>query len=132
MILHNTSSVLVEKGGKFLLVKRADGPERGYWAVPGGHVDKGENAYQAIVREAKEEVGNVKITKKKPVYIFIHDIELGHRHRAHVFPGEVSGRLKAGSDAKRLGFFTIRQMKRMNLTHYTKKIFNGLFAKRLG
>jgi 8-oxo-dGTP diphosphatase len=131
MILHNTASVLVEKDGKFLLVKRADGPELGYWAVPGGHVDKGETVYQAIVREVKEEVGKVKITKKKPVYIFIHDIELGHRHRAHVFPGKVSGRLRAGSDAKRLGFFTIKQMKRMNLTHYTKKIFNGLYSRVL-
>jgi len=129
MILHDTASIVIEKDGKFLLMKRGHKPEMNYWAVPGGHVDKGETIYQAIAREAKEEVGKIKITSKKPVYIFIHDIELGHRHKAHIFLGRVSGKLRARSDAKRLGFFTTNQMKRMNVTHYTKKIFNKLYGR---
>ncbi len=139
MILHDTAAIVIEKEAsirtksfsKFLLIKRADKPEKGYWAVPGGHVDKGETPYEAAKREAKEEVGNIKIISKKPVYIFMHDIDIGHRHKAHVFLGKVSGRLRASSDAKKLGWFTINQMKRMNLTHYTKKIFNRLYYKKL-
>ena len=139
MILHNTSSIVIEKEAsirtksfsKFLLIKRADKPEKGYWAVPGGHVEKGETQYEAAKREAKEEVGNIKIIMKKPAYIFVHDIDLGHRHKAHVFLGKVSGRIKAGTDAKKLGWFTLNQMKNMNLTHYTKKIFNRLFSNKI-
>ena len=84
MILHDTASIVVESGDKILLVKRGVKPEKGYWAVPGGHVDEGETVYQAAQREAEEEAGKIKVTTKKPVYIFIHDAELGHRHRAHV------------------------------------------------
>ena len=131
MILHDTTSIVIEKDGKLLLVKRAHKPEINYWAVPGGHVDKGETFFQGAQREAKEEVGNVILTRKKPVYVFVHDAELGHRHRAHVFLGRVSGKIRASSDAKELGFFTLNQMKKMNITHYTKKIINKLYRKVL-
>ena len=131
MILHDTVSIVVEEGKKFLLIKRRCEPEINYWAVPGGHVDKGETHYHCAQREAREEVGNIKITTKKPVCVFVHDIGLGHRHKAHVFLGEVVGRLRASSDAKKLGFFTLNQMKNMNLTHYTKKILNKLYFKVL-
>ncbi len=140
MILHDTVSIIIEKKeqtgakrrkivSKFLLIKRGNSPERNYWGVPGGHVDKGEKPLQAAVQECKEEVGDIGIISKKPVYIFVHDAGLGHRHKAHVFLGKVKGMLKAGSDAKRLGWFSLTQMKRLNLTHYTKKIFNKLFFK---
>ena len=29
----------------------------GYYALPAGHIDKGENQYEALIREAKEELG---------------------------------------------------------------------------
>jgi len=97
MILHDTVSIVIEKDGKFLLIKRGNKPEKNYWAVPGGHVDVGETTFQAAFRECKEEVGDVEIITKKPVYIFVHDVELGHRHKAHIFLGKVTGKLKAGS-----------------------------------
>jgi len=109
-------------------VKRAYGPEINYWAVPGGHVDKGESIYKCAQREAREEVGRVKVSKK-PVYIFVHDIEIGHQHKCHVFIGKVAGKLRAKSDAKKLGFFTLNQMKKMNITHYTKQLLNKLYSR---
>ncbi len=39
-----------------LLIKRSD---RGVWAIPGGKVDPGESALDAMVREAREETGIV-------------------------------------------------------------------------
>ncbi len=131
MIQHDTVSMVIEKDGKFLLVKRADAPECGYWAVPGGHVEKGESHLRAAKRESREEVGGIEITTKKPVFVFVHDIKIGHRHKAHVFLGRVKGRVRAASDAKKLGWFTLNRMKRMNITHYTKKIINKLYSKRL-
>ena len=131
MILHDTTAIVIKKGNKFLLIKRADKPERNYWAVPGGHVDKGETVYETAKREAKEEVGDIEITTKKPVYIFIHDIDIGHRHKAHVFLGRVKGKIKAKSDALAVKWFTLAQMKKLELTHYTKKVFNRLYSKGL-
>ena len=30
----------------------------GYYALPAGHIDQGENQYEALIREAKEELNN--------------------------------------------------------------------------
>lgn len=129
MILHNTTAVVVENKNKILLIKRRYKPEKGYWAVPGGHVDKGETAYQCAQREANEEVGDVKIITKKPFFVFVHDAELGHRHKAHVFFGKVTGKIAAKSDAAAVKWFTLSQMNKMDITHYTKIIINKLYSK---
>lgn len=40
-----------------LLVKRRNEPDAGLWGFPGGHVDLGETAMQAAIRELREETG---------------------------------------------------------------------------
>lgn len=55
---HVTVDVLVVKGNKILLVKRATGLlEAGKWASVGGFVDRGETVIQAAAREVLEESG---------------------------------------------------------------------------
>jgi len=52
-----TVGAVIDKDGKILLVKRGHEPFKDYWCFPGGHIDFGETAEQAIVREVKEETG---------------------------------------------------------------------------
>ena len=42
-----------------ILLQRRQGTKLwpGFLALPAGHIDEGENAYDAIIREAKEELG---------------------------------------------------------------------------
>jgi 8-oxo-dGTP diphosphatase len=49
--------VLIEKDGRYLLIRRAADPDKGMWSVPGGLVEVGETVKDAAVREAMEETG---------------------------------------------------------------------------
>jgi 8-oxo-dGTP diphosphatase len=62
-------SVIIRKGAKILFVLRQKtGYADGMYALPGGHVEHGEQFSAAAVREAKEEVDvTVKAKDLKPV-----------------------------------------------------------------
>jgi 8-oxo-dGTP diphosphatase len=50
--------VVLRRGDEVLMLLRANtGYKDGYWAVPAGHVEKGESVLEAAVREVREEVG---------------------------------------------------------------------------
>jgi ADP-ribose pyrophosphatase YjhB (NUDIX family) len=50
--------VVLRRGDEVLLMLRANtGYMDGFWAVPAGHVERGESALEAAVREVREEVG---------------------------------------------------------------------------
>ena len=48
---------LLEKGGKYLLVKESGGPDKGKWNIPAGILDMGENPVEGAAREIREETG---------------------------------------------------------------------------
>jgi 8-oxo-dGTP diphosphatase len=50
---------VVFKGERVLLVQRAREPGKGRWAIPGGAIELGEAARQAVEREVCEECGIV-------------------------------------------------------------------------
>ena len=60
--------VVVNSEGHFLLVKRANEPEKGKWWFLGGRVFRGERVKEAALRKVKEETGLSGTIKK----------ELGH------------------------------------------------------
>ena len=45
------------RGGDLLLVRRAKAPSNGLWSLPGGHIEAGETAADAMLRELREETG---------------------------------------------------------------------------
>ncbi|WP_339258042.1 NUDIX hydrolase [Paenibacillus sp. FSL R5-0713] len=42
---------------KVLLLKRAENPGKGLWGLPGGHVERGEDLFETVEREIREESG---------------------------------------------------------------------------
>lgn len=42
----------------------------GYYALPAGHIDQGENQYDALIREAKEEL-NIEINPKDIINSYV-------------------------------------------------------------
>ena len=53
MIIINQNKILIQK-------RKGSKLWPGYYALPAGHIDKGENQYDALIREAKEEL-NIEI-----------------------------------------------------------------------
>lgn len=99
------AAVLVEKDGQVLLVRRKHSPKKGFWTLPAGFVDAGEDPADAAARECLEETGLVvEITG-------IVDIVSGQEHAkgAHfiiVYRGVVSsGKVHASDDADQAMFF---------------------------
>ena len=57
-IFKSAVHMLIIKDNKILIQKRKGSKLwPGYYALPAGHIDEGENQYDALVREAKEELG---------------------------------------------------------------------------
>ena len=55
--------VLISEADRYLIIKRAVEPDKGFWSIPGGMVEIGEKTSDAAAREAKEETGlDVEIT----------------------------------------------------------------------
>jgi len=99
------AGVVVWKDNKILLVQRANTPRRGFWTIPVGFVDAGEDPSQAAGRECFEETGlHVHVTG-------LLDVFSGQEHPrgAHiiiVYRGDIQGGvLRPGDDVSDARFF---------------------------
>lgn len=74
--------VLVREDGAVLLGSRPEGkPYAGYWEFPGGKIEPGESAAEALAREMKEEL-DLELSKSYPW--FVREISYPHaRVRLH-------------------------------------------------
>jgi len=70
--LIQVACVILHREGKVLLQHRDDIPEirfPGHWAIFGGHVEPGETAEEAALREMEEELG---LRLEPPLLLFSH------------------------------------------------------------
>src|SRR5512147_57087 len=51
------AGVIVDEQGRMVVLVRGKEPGRGRWDLPGGFVDAGETAEEALRREVREEIG---------------------------------------------------------------------------
>lgn len=121
------ASVLVEKGGKILLVKRGSEPGKGRWALPGGLVESGEETRKAAVREVEEETGiKVKIKGLVGVYDILERDGRGALRYHYVtvcFWGEaLSTEVRKGGEVLDAGWFGKEELRKKKLTKTTRRI----------
>lgn len=97
---------LILKEDKILLIKRGFDPYKGFWAIPGGHLDYDETVKDAVRREVKEET-NLDVTSLSLVDVYSSPSRSPLQTVAIAYKVEVQGEAKYGSDAIDLAFFSL-------------------------
>jgi 8-oxo-dGTP diphosphatase len=116
---------------KVLLVERAADPGKGLWTIPGGYVGQGEQIYDAVKREIQEETG---LYSEPQALIAIWDWP-GNKHMIYVvfLMRHLGGILQADpAEVSNLGFFTIEECRRINITDLSLKLVRTSYANRTG
>ena len=119
-------SAAVQKNGCFLLVRRGRAPAKDYFAFPGGRVEAGETAEQALARELLEETG-LTVTTASPYREIVLNGDDAKTYRLTVFCATVmTGEPVAGDDASEAGWFSADAFAAMPLTDSTREIIEEL------
>ncbi len=97
-------AVIRDDRDRLLLIRRGREPGRGRWSIPGGRVEPGESARDAVVREVEEETGLRVVVTGLAGFVerpgpdgVVYEIE---DFFARVEPGTDPHRLVAGDDAE--------------------------------
>ena len=117
------STLLLDDEDRVLLVRRGSSPYRGYWSLPGGHIEHGEDSLSAAVRETVEETGI------KPEIVGLAAIaELIGEERHYlilVYWGRGGGEPRPASDAADAAWFSLEDALLLNLTPSTRALLEN-------
>jgi 8-oxo-dGTP diphosphatase len=109
------ASAAIFRAQQVLLVERGSGHLRGQWSLPGGHIEAGELAVEAALREVREEAG---IEAEIADLVDLHEVlikgelnQLVAHYLIAVFCGRwTAGAPVAGSDAAAARFVAINEI----------------------
>ena len=90
------ASAAIFRGSAVLLVQRGKGALRERWSLPGGHIEPGETAKAAALREVREETG---VEAELAGLVDVHDVILRRTDGgllAHYVIAVFCGRWRAG------------------------------------
>jgi acetyl-CoA carboxylase carboxyl transferase subunit beta len=102
-------AVILDDEGRLLCVKRGRAPAMGRWSLPGGRIEAGETAAEAVAREVFEETG-----LQVEVGDLIGHVDIIGEDRHYVvldFAATVVGGIpEAGDDAAEVAWLTRRDL----------------------
>ncbi len=115
------ASAAIFRGERVLIAERAGGPRKGYWSLPGGKIEPGETAAEAVAREIREETG---LDVELSGFLDVHDVinrDAAGNVQLHylicVYYGTCeSGEPQAATDISDARFVTLAELAEYRLT----------------
>ncbi|AYD00341.1 NUDIX domain-containing protein [Neorhizobium sp. NCHU2750] len=110
------SSAILERDGRFLLIRRTRPPSADLFAFPGGRAEPGETPDQTALRELREETG---IAARNPVLFATYDLNGDRDDTRHfflsVFRVEADEDIEAvaNDDAADPGWYTVEEIRHL-------------------
>ena len=128
------ASAAIFRQDSVLLVERGKPPVSGLWSLPGGHIEPGETAREAAVREVAEETGvAVEIIGVADVHdVIIRDKagELVAHYVLAVFFGRwAGGEPMAASDSRNARFVPVSEIGAYPLTEGAERIIRAAWDR---
>ena len=119
-------AIVVDDGGRLLLIRRANPPAQGTWSVPGGRVEPGETDEDAVVRELLEETG-VRGMVEREVGAIERAAPGGGTYVIRDFQLSVdgAGEPTAGDDAAEAAWFTPAQVRALETSPGLVEVLTG-------
>ena len=135
-IILNFTCGILSQSGKILLQKRAD---KGTWSLPGGAIELGESAVEALVREFYEETG-LKVTVEKFLNVYTkYSDSYPNSDEAQVLTmlylvaseTSISTNFFANEETLELGFFDRRDIQNITIVNQQHQdMINDFFANK--
>ncbi|MGK6312707.1 NUDIX hydrolase [Neorhizobium sp. DT-125] len=108
------SSAILEREGRFLLIRRMNPPSADLYAFPGGRAEPGETPAETAVREFFEETG---IRARNPVLFATYDLNGDKDDSRHFFlsvfrvEADADTEAIAADDAADPGWYTVEEIR---------------------
>ena len=124
---------VIEKDGKHFMIKQSKSkPLSGQWRHPGGSLESDEKPVDGLKREVMEETGmEIELIDEKPIVILKADY-------VDCYFGFFRARFKGSGlkiDEKEIadfGWFTMDQIRKLNLMNATRIFYDNILAKTKG
>ena len=124
-IQHAVDAIIEDDEGNLVLIKRKYPPYKGYFALPGGAVEKGETPKKALIREIKEETNlDIAIRDKVGVYDEPGRDPRGNVHSTAYKCKIIGGKekMKSGDDSEDVISISLKELRKLKLAFDHKKM----------
>jgi 8-oxo-dGTP diphosphatase len=125
-VRRTVDAVIEDTKGNIVLIKRKYPPFQGFYALPGGFIEKNEKFKKALHREVKEETNlDIKIIEKIGIFDTPGRDPRGNIHST-AFKCLVrdTSNMKSGDDSKDVKLVSKAQLKNIELAFDHRKILN--------
>jgi ADP-ribose pyrophosphatase YjhB (NUDIX family) len=127
------SSAILERDGRFLLIRRMNPPSADLFAFPGGRAEPGETPDETALREFLEETG---IAARNPVLFATYDLNGDKDDDRHFFlsvfrvEADLDTEAIAADDAADPGWYTVEEVRALPVPPSVLECVEKLAARR--